>query len=273
MARVDLPQSKLRARRRRQKVFAALAVTALVAAVAGIILGVSWLPHIRVSAIDIEGVEGSRAEAIESVARKHIEGRYLYVFPKSNILIYPKHSLTKDLYDQFPRLAAVQVQARNFRTISIVVHERVPESLWCGRVPEERVPCVFMDEGGVAYEAAAEFSGTVYTEYFGSTTKTTLPNQYLAPEQFRSLTALVQAFKDKEKERIVRVVVDEQGDVRATFENGFTLMFVANEDSGDVYARFLLAKTAEPFTTHPLADFEYLDLRFGDRLYYKLKAE
>ena len=34
-----------------------------------------------------------------------------------------------------------------------------------------------------------------------------------------------------------------------------------------------LALEAEPFKGHALSDFEYLDLRFGDRLYYKLKSE
>lgn len=273
MARVDLPQSKLRARRRRQKLLKALAVFAMAAAAVGLLLGISWLPHLRVTKIEVEGAEGSAAKTIETAAMKYISGTYVFLFPKNNILLYPKKSLTQSLHEQFPRLAEVQVRANNFRTIGIVVRVRVPESLWCGMLPEAKVPCLFMDEDGVAYEAAAQFSGTVYTEYFGTTTGSAVPKQYLTPEQFRSLTALVQAFKDKEGESIARVVVDEQEDVRATFDNGFTLLFTTKEDSGDVYERFLLAKTADPFSSHALGDFEYLDLRFGDRLYYKLKAE
>jgi len=273
MARVDLPQSKLRARRRRQKLLKAATAILIVAVVVGALLGISWLPHLRVTKIEVEGAEGSAAKTIEAATVKYISGNYAFLFPKNNILLYPKSGLTKSLYEQFPRLAEVQVQANNFRTIGVTVRVRVPGSLWCGASPEARVPCLFMDDNGVAYEAAAQFSGTVYTEYFGTTTSTAIPKQYLTAEQFRSLAALVQAFKDKEGESIARVAVDEHEDVRATFENGFTLMFTAKEDSGSVYERFLLAKSSDPFSSHQLSDFEYLDLRFGDRLYYKLKAQ
>ena len=69
---------------------------------------------------------------------------------------------------------------------------------------------------------------------------------------------------------VVSVVVDEHHDVYVRFENNFTLMFNLRDNSGDVYERFVLAQTAEPFKNHNLSDFEYLDLRFGDRLYYKV---
>lgn len=270
MARVDLPQSKLRARRRRQKLFTTLKIAAIVAVVVGFILGISWLPHLRIVNVVVKGAEGSAARAIEDTTLNYIAGTYTLLFPKNNILMYPKSALTKELHEKFPRLADVQVYAEDFRTLGVEVRERTPGSLWCGESLAAQGPCLLMDESGTAYEVAAEFSGVVYTEYFGAATAG-MPRQYLEPEQFNSLSALVQAFKDKEGESIARVVVDEHNDVRATFTNGFTLMFTLNADSGDVYERFLLAKTAEPFTTHTLTDFDYLDLRFGDRLYYKLK--
>lgn len=272
MARIDLPQSKLRARKRRQSLFAVIKLIAIGVGIVGIVLGVSWLPHLRITKVEVAGVEGTAADAIEEAAQRSIAGTYAFVFPKNNVLIYPKTSLIQNLYEQFPRLAAIEVEAKHLRIIGVTVRERIPGSVWCGVTLDTRVPCLFMDEDGVAYEAAAQFSGTVYTEYFGSTTGA-LPKQYLTSKEFRSLAALVQAFKDKEGESIARVAVDEQNDARATFESGFTLLFAALADSGDIYERFLLAKTAEPFKSRALKDFEYLDLRFGDRLYYKLKTE
>ena len=66
--------------------------------------------------------------------------------------------------------------------------------------------------------------------------------------------------------------VDSNGDVHIMFASGFTLLFPISADGGDVYQRFTLALQSDPFTSHKLSDFEYLDLRFGDKLYYKLKA-
>lgn len=270
MARIHLPTSKLRARRKRERIVAVFKGVCVAFLAGGAITGVLWLPHVRVSTIEVEGFAGRAAQEIERAAHKHIAGTYMLLFPKDNIFIYPKQSMRERILEEFPWLAEVAVQANNFRTIGIVVRERTPVALWCGENPDARIPCLLMDENGIAYEMAPQFSGTVYTEYFGKA-EGVLPKQFLTAGQFRSIKALIQALTEKEGEAVARVAVDEHTDVRATFTNGFTLIFTAAEDSGNVYERYMLAKTAEPFTTHPLGDFEYLDLRFGNRLYYKLR--
>ena len=55
------------------------------------------------------------------------------------------------------------------------------------------------------------------------------------------------------------------------FASGFVLKFALSDAGGDVFERFSLALAAEPFLGRSLSDFLYLDLRFGDKLYYKLK--
>ena len=271
MARVDLPQSKLKARKRRRRLVVLLQLSIAFTLVFGVLAIVSRLPHVRIAKIVIVGAEGASAELLKNTAVKNIEGSYALVFPKNNILLYPKEALIQNLYAEFPRLAEVDVYAENFRTLAINVRERVPKALWCGASPAARSPCLLMDEGGKAYEPSADFSGPVYVEYFGTSTGESLPQQYLTVEQFRPLSALVTALKDMQGQVVVSVVVDEHHDVYVRFENNFTLMFNLRDNSGDVYERFVLAQTAEPFKNHNLSDFEYLDLRFGDRLYYKLK--
>jgi hypothetical protein len=59
--------------------------------------------------------------------------------------------------------------------------------------------------------------------------------------------------------------------VRVSFINGFALLFSLDSAGADVYQRFVLALGADAFQGHTLGDFEYLDLRFGDKLYYKLR--
>jgi len=49
--------------------------------------------------------------------------------------------------------------------------------------------------------------------------------------------------------------------------------FAVADAAGDTFERFSLALGAGPFLEHPLSDFAYLDLRFGDKLYYKLKKQ
>jgi hypothetical protein len=128
-----------------------------------------------------------------------------------------------------------------------------------------------LDDSGVVYAPAASFSGDAYVSYYGPTSSSTI-KQFVMPEQFRAMTALVAAFAQSGKAGAPARVVASEGEVHLTFDNGFVIKYALADNGADVLERFSQALQADPFTKHPVTDFEYLDLRFGDKLYYKLKA-
>jgi hypothetical protein len=130
-----------------------------------------------------------------------------------------------------------------------------------------------MDDTGVVYASAPEFSSPIYVSYYVPAEGTRLPRTYLTTPEFESLAALVDAIAQKEMLAVKGVRVDGNRDGYVTFENEFEFMFSLYDNSGDIFERYTLARTAEPFTSRELSEFSYLDLRFGDTLYYKLKTE
>lgn len=274
MARVALPESKVRARRRRRRavggIFAALAVVAMLG-------GFVWLSHapfLRVERVVAAGLASVSATDVEAVVRKHLEGTYAFLFAKNNILIYPQDTIAATLRSEYPQFKVVEVRAQDFSTINVVVVEREPKSLWCPEGESARTGgCYFMDEDGVVY-ARAGASDALYIEYRGTTTEGALPRQYLGVEAFRALSAFVGAVAQKETTEPPRTVaVDAVSDVRIGFPSGFVLLFSAKAQGGDVFERYALARDAAPFAGRALGEFEYLDLRFGDKLYYKERHE
>ncbi|MDP4020455.1 MAG: hypothetical protein Q8P58_00200 [Candidatus Adlerbacteria bacterium] len=271
MARVDLPESKLRARKRRRRFAAAALVAFLFFAAMGLVVGLTRLPHLRVATVEVAGVEGTEATAVKQEVLTHLEGYYFSVFPRDNVILYPRAALTADVLKKFPTFATVEVKATTLRSLKIAITKRSSEAVWCGETRAAPAPCLHLDERGVAYEIAAEFEGAVYTTYYGALGGATLPRQYLNEEAFRALAALASALEGQQSKRVASVEVDAARDVRLRFINGFEVIFVLSDSGGDVYERFTLALTAEPFEGRPTDDFEYLDLRFGDRLYYKIR--
>ena len=84
--------------------------------------------------------------------------------------------------------------------------------------------------------------------------------------------ALVDAVIQKlSGEVLADVSINADNDVGMRFAGGFVLKFALHEERGDTFERLTLALTAEPFVSHKLVEFEYLDLRFGYKLYYKLR--
>lgn len=272
MARVPLPESRLKARRRKRRLVTAALWALMLVVVVGGVVGLTYLPHWRVAKVTVAGVEGAEAKKVEQQVRAALQGRYFLVVPRDNVLFYPYTEIVGELVGKNPTFASVEVRATSLRALEVQVVEREPVALWCGTARVVAEPCLLLDERGIAYEPAPQFGGVVYTEYYGAAPGS-LPRQYLNEEAYRSLRALVAALETAQGLQVASVEVDEARDARLRFANNFELIFSLDDGGGDVYERFALALGAEPFVGRALIDFEYLDLRFGDRLYYKLKAE
>lgn len=224
----------------------------------------------QITNVAVSGTLTVSSSALKGAVEEHVAGTYLYLFAKDNILLYPKHSLVAALMTAYPSLRAVEVRAHDFNTLAVDVIEREPKALWCAE-DAPHAACKYIDEEGTVYALAqGQAADAAFVRYWGKQ-EGALPWVYIAPSYFRSLTALVDALAQKESEdAIVGVYVDVHDDVEVLFESGAKLYFVLSEEGGDVFERYLLALASEPFAGRRLADFEYLDLRFGDRLYYKL---
>jgi cell division septal protein FtsQ len=277
MARVVLPQSKVRARRKRQRI---IILSLLAAAVVLLFVGVVWLAHasfMRVSTVEVSGETTLNPASISSLVLSDLNGSYLYLFPRDNIFLYPKYKTQSDLLAQMPTIAKVTINAKDFHTLNVVVTERARKALWCGTGVAAAGACFWLDQDGVAYAATSDLdlsldaASSTYEHYYGALQGSD-PQQYLTVDQFHSLSALIDALAQNQPgNAIVSVEVDTSNDVRVTFANNFVLLFNLTSAGADVYQRFQLALSSNAFAGHTLNDFEYLDLRFGDKLYYKLR--
>lgn len=273
MARVDLPQSRLKARKRRRRYLLGGGALLLCLIVLCGLVWLSWAPFLRVTAIDITGAKTLATSSIETYAQQEISGAYVWMFARNNIFLYPRAEIAAGLLAQYPSLRAADVHAKDFHTVEIALKEREPVALWCP-AQNEAPSCYYLDETGLAYAQAPTYSEPIFITYQGTlaTSSAPLPRQYLSEEKFQSLVALITALEQKVPgDPIRQVVVDSSGDARAYFQDDFLLIFSTLDDSGDVFDRFSLALQSDPFKGKALSSFEYLDLRFGDKLYYKEK--
>ena len=272
MARVQLPTSRLKARRRARRMFAVLGALVVLLALMGGVVGLSYLSALRVQHITIVGLSSVNESLVEASVQDALDGGYWHLIPKNNIFVYPKGAIERGLLAQFPIFSSVVAHAQGLTALTVTVTERQPAALWCGSFATSTAPCLTLDESGTAYTIAPDFSASVYRRYTGPLATTTLPRQFLTPEKFRALSALADAIASKAASSTLDTIsIDASGEVHMQFASGFTLMFILSGDGADVAQRFALALTADPFNKHPLSDFEYLDLRFGDKLYYKLR--
>ncbi|HVU80326.1 MAG TPA: hypothetical protein VHD37_03120 [Candidatus Paceibacterota bacterium] len=274
MARVALPQSKLKARRRKRRlvVLASLMFVLLLAA-AGLV-ALCWAPFMRIQGIDVAGVSSANPDAVVQEVRGAIAGAYWGLFPRDNIFLYPKDEIRAGLMARHAAFGSVALSREGFSALRVDVVERAPKALWCGESAADHTPCLTLDENGAAYALAPDFSGSIYMRYAGQLPQGPLPRQFLAPDRFRALSALADELSRRLSSTTITLVSVEDGtEARVDTASGFIVSFSLDDSGADVLERLNLALSSQPFREHALSDFEYLDLRFGDKLYYKLRKE
>jgi cell division septal protein FtsQ len=229
---------------------------------------------LKITSIQVSGENVIPESSITNAVQDDISGSYLGLFSRSSIFLYPKNKIVADLTGLYPTLSSVSINAQDFHTINVVVSEREAHALWCGSDPATAQSCFLLDTDGLAYANAPQYSGEVFRTYYGPLPSDALPQQFLSQASFHSLAALVDAFQGViASDTVQSISIDTNDDVHLAFDSGAEILFALHDDSGQIFQRFSLALTAEPLLSHPLSDFEYVDLRFGDKVYYKLKNQ
>ncbi|MEK7569758.1 MAG: hypothetical protein AAB500_02630 [Patescibacteria group bacterium] len=227
------------------------------------------------SRFNIKGVEVIGAKVVDEaeirkVAEEELSGKYLWLFPRSNFLIYPKSKMGDRLLDNFKTLKSATIKLTGEESLSIEITEREPRFIWCGRSPEESGECYFMDEGGFIFAPAPYFSGNVYFKFFGDVGSVAPEGVSFASSNFGKLSV----YKDVAINLgldVSHFVVSQEGGAALYFQkkSGVArIIFPLDKDAEKTADNLALVLGSEDLKDK-LEALEYIDLRFGNKVYYK----
>jgi len=267
-----LPPSRLRERRRKARTLTWLFFVMAFLILIGVLVGLAHVKRIRVTEVAISETKTVSAAGVEAAVRKELTGLLWFVLPRDNVLIYSQKNIEGRVLREYPAIKSVTVSLKNFHAIEVKVVERIPVALWCGQAmsTDSSNPCFFLDESGFIYELAPEYSGDAYVRWYGETSLPNPPAQYIRTDVFRALVSLL-AQLNIEAGEPRQVIQDVTGDVRVSFAEGFDLLFTLMQKTDEVLANLRAAKSSDVLQGKQLSGLQYLDLRFGNKMYYKFK--
>ena len=202
-----------------------------------------------------------------------------HFFSRSNIFLYPRAVIERDVVADFPRVAGAKVSRQSFfsHELLVAITERAPYALWClpahaGQVGGDEGACFEMDDGGFIF---AEASGVheAFSEYIflgGLVTDSPIGQTFAAthlPSLVALLTGLGQAGFSPSG-----ASVESATDFTIPLGNDFVLKAPFGANSDTLIKNLQLVLSSDTLTGKR-GQLEYVDLRFGDRVYYKLKGE
>jgi len=242
----------------------------------------SRIDKININEIKISGNKVTETEAVEKVVKENISGRYLWIFSKTNFLIYPKAKIKRELADKFKRFNDIKLSIQNIKTLEIFVSEREGKYTWCGitlpTLDNSNEKCYFLDSAGYLFDEAPYFSGEVYFRFYGPNASTDNPfGSYFLQNDFSKIIS----FKDAIEKMDFKPSAFESGndgDANIYLSSGIMppmspkIIFKLDSDFNKLAENLQAAISIDPLQTdlkEKYNSFLYIDLRFGNKVYYK----
>lgn len=254
-----------------------------------LVFGLSYFsahPRVTISNIKIDGNRVVNTSKIESVVKSSIEGRYLYLFKKSNVFIYPKNKIIKDLKNEFARIKDVEISTNQFTNLSIKVSERVGLYLWCGeQINEEdklNEECYFINDEGYIFDKAPFFSGNIYFKFYSPLNNKEiepLGNSSLDPETIKDIFAFSDALEEMSF-KVATIDMYDENEYKLYLKRSSTklpqIIFKKEDNLEEILNNFSSSMKQEKFVEEVrgrYSSLEYIDLRYKNKVLYKHEGE
>jgi cell division septal protein FtsQ len=232
-----------------------------------LIAGVGLMSHhsrLTVADIRVEGTHELESRSLANSARDVIFDGTRRLFSRANIFLFPEDGIAEELRKQFPRIKEISVARESMLSQAVVVtiDERVGANTWCSADS-----CYLMDEHGFVFNRAVASVG--YTFSGGLLPGEPIGQHVLLGRLPRVLSLL------SEFARIglapVSVAIENESDFRVRLAAGYEVVLGFDTDIREAVRTMQLLRSSD---AAPMSDtLEYLDLRFGNRVYYKKKGE
>lgn len=230
-----------------------------------------------IKGVKIEGNETISAEEVLKITEKKISGKYIFLFPKNNIFIYPGGAIAEEILDNMKKVKTVETKIGDGNILLVKVYERKPSYIWCpGQLPPENTisdnQCYFLDEQGLSFSEAPRFSGPVFFEIYASSTA---PNEFIGKYPFEGgLFKKLTLFKDALLQINIPatgLIRMNDGDFKFVLKTGGAVLINEKNDINISLRNILSAKKALEDSGKKIDSIEYIDLRFGNKVFFKFK--
>jgi len=198
--------------------------------------------------------------SIEKIISENLKGKYAGILPRANIFTYPKSAIASAINAYSPKIDQVKMNASFSGDLRVSVTELAQKYVWCGASG-----CSFMNPADGALFSTVGSSIDQYLIFSGQINK----------EIFLSVLHFVQKLMDLGiNVKKVEYLSEREQEVRVHTKDGWYLLYNLNTEFDKIDAlteRVRLALSSSVFVEKNVGDLEYLDMRFGNRVFYKFK--
>lgn len=215
-----------------------------------------------VKEIKVVGGEKVGQDAIRALVEKKI--RYsLFGYNLRNIFLVDAASSAKSVSDEFLVVAGVDIEKKLPTKLIVKVFERKPAGTVCNLGK-----CFYFDEGGLVFEGAKENTPPVVK----TDREITLGKQIFQSNYPKAITEIWSKADETENIGAVEIFVPAAGEKTILNTKGGWAAYFSLDNNIASQIRNLKVVLQENVPVSARANLEYVDLRYGNQVYYKFKG-
>ena len=249
----------------------------IVCGVIGVVVGVGYLlriPRLQITKISVDGVSTLTRDEVVAVIHSGFEGNYFGVLPRTNFFLVRSGRVAEELVQAFPVIRSIQVTKTFPDRMGITIVERTLWGIACNdlqAVPDKTPECAYIDDSGFAYERSPASYGSLIIRVRNDLEHEAVPGQLLEPSFVTDAIAMRTAVERTIGARIVTYEFSSKLPREITLETaeGFKIIFPRGVDI-DATAT-VLKRVFEQEIKNKRSRLDYVDVRFGNKVFFKLK--
>lgn len=222
------------------------------------------LPALTIATVQVSGGETISHEQITDSVEQVLEGEYLRFVPRAFAWTYPENEII-NLLQQTERVRDPVVR-RDGTALRIELAEFEPVALWCDAVASES--CVFLDANGYGFAQAPQLGGGAFVRYIKTGQPATTSAVYADTTDFAQLQELV-AIMAAAGWPVSSVELDQVRDAFVFLAGGGELKTSLTITPQQTFANLQATLSADKYQHLDGTNFEYIDLRFGNKVFVK----
>lgn len=222
---------------------------------------------LQIKDFEINGGRDVNKEDIKKLGFDFISGEKFFI-PNSNIILFDKDKFVLEALSKFTRLKEVEVNKSIFNgKIEINILEREGKFLWCASSSD----CFIMTDNGLVFERAATTTSIVFAGqpvFYGILEGNPIMQNFASAEVMKNYESFLEVSKTSGIQ--VYSIKAESEDRSVAETNKGQIIFNPQEDLS-VVAENIALLISEIKSKTPDVELEYLDARFGNKIFYKLR--
>lgn len=239
----------------------------MIAAFFGMLITSVWyitrLDSLTLKTITVHGGETIAPSDVEAIVRQELSGSYLKLIPHTFAFTYPEQTIISKIH-AIERIKNLSVVRSGGTELVIEFDEYLPHALWCKE--QDETHCFFLDENGYSFASAPELKGGSFIRFASIGKDPALHTQAFATEQYHVAAELVDAFANA-KWLVSKIQIDAAGDAYMTIVGGGEFKVSLKQSPKETVDNLTTVVGSEQFAHLSPGNFEYIDLRFGSKVF------